>query len=100
MSEIRSLIKEADPDVVEEVKWKKPSDPDGVPVWSHNGIICIGETYKSHLRLTFAKGDKLKDASNLFNSYRAVLVHEEDAIDGDAFKKLIRAAVELNTNSS
>jgi hypothetical protein len=95
LSRLRSLIKQADPDVVEEWKWS-------VPVWSHDGIICTGETYKSAVKLTFAKGASLKDPSGLFNSSlegntrRAIDVHEGDEIDEDAFKKLIRAAAALN----
>lgn len=96
LAEIRRLIKQADPDVIEEVKWKKPSNPDGIPVWSHNGILCLGETYKKHLRITFAKGPSLKDPKGLFNAYRAIIIHEEDKIDEAAFKDLTRAAVELN----
>jgi hypothetical protein len=95
---VRTLIKQADPDVIEEVKWKKRSNPDGIPVWSHDGIICTGETYKNHLRLTFAKGASLKDPKGLFNSYRAIVIHEEDKINEAAFKDLIRLAVELNSS--
>lgn len=95
LSRIRTLIKQADPHVVEEVKWKKPSNPAGIPVWSHEGIICTGETYKDHLRLTFAKGATLKDRS-LFTAFRAIVIHEGDKINETAFKNLIRAAVELN----
>jgi hypothetical protein len=96
LSHVRSLIKQADPEVVEEWKWR------GVPVWSHDGIICTGETYKSVVKLTFAKGASLKDPSRLFNSSldgntrRAIDIHEGDEIDEDAFKKLIRAAAALN----
>jgi hypothetical protein len=96
LSQIRSLIKQADPDVIEEVKWKKATNPDGVPVWSHDGMICTGETYKSHLRLTFAKGTSLKDPKGLFNAHRSILIHEGDKLDEAAFKDLIREAVELN----
>jgi hypothetical protein len=101
LSRLRALIKEADPEVVEEVKWRKPSSP-GVPVWSHDGIICTGETYKSVVKLTFAKGASLKDPSGLFNSSlegntrRAIDIREGEAIDEDAFKALIREAVSLN----
>ena len=97
---VRALIKQADPDVVEEWKWR------GVPVWSHGGIICTGETYKSVVKLTFAKGASLKDPSGLFNSSlegntrRAVDLHEGDEVDADAFKTLIRAAVALNSARS
>ncbi len=99
---MRGLIKQADPGVVEEWKWAKASSP-GVPVWSHDGIICTGETYKSVVKLTFAKGASLDDPSGLFNSSlggntrRAIDIHEGDAIDEGAFKALIRAAVALNT---
>ncbi len=96
LAQLRALIKQADPDVIEEVKWKKASNPDGIPVWSNNGMICTGESYKNHLRLTFAKGKSLKDPKGLFNTYRAIVIHEEDKIDETAFKDLIRSAVELN----
>ena len=102
LSRVRALIKEADPEVVEEVKWRKASSPDGVPVWSHDGMICTGETYKDKVKLTFAKGASLEDPSGLFNSSlegntrRAIDIHEGDAIDEDAFEALIRAAVSLN----
>jgi hypothetical protein len=97
---VRALIKEADPEVVEEWKWR------GVPVWSHEGLICTGETYKSVVKLTFAKGASLNDPSGLFNSSlegnarRAIDLHEGDDVDGDAFKTLIRAAVALNRSSA
>jgi hypothetical protein len=100
LSRVRALIKQADPDVVEEWKWR------GVPVWSHAGIICTGETYKAVVKLTFAKGASLGDPSGLFNASldgnirRAIDIHEGEAIDEDAFKALIRAAVALNTSSS
>jgi hypothetical protein len=100
LSRVRALIKQADPEVVEEWKWR------GVPVWSHDGLICTGETYKSVVKLTFAKGASLKDPTGLFNSSlegnvrRAIDLHEGDELDEDAFKKLIRAAVVLNTSSS
>ena len=96
---IRTLIKQADPDIIEEVKWKKPSNPDGIPIWSHDGIICTGETYNNHLRLTFMKGTSLNDPKGLFNSHRAIVIHEGDKINEEAFKDLVRAAVELNRNS-
>jgi len=101
----RRLIKEADPDVIEEVKWRKPSNPLGVAVWSHAGIICTGETYKDKVKLTFAKGASLKDPSSLFNSSldgnvrRAIDIHEGDKIDDKALKALVRAAVDLNTSA-
>src|SRR3989440_7971920 len=103
LSRMRKLIKEADPDVVEEWKWRKASNP-GVPVWSHDGIICTGESYKSIVKLTFAKGASLKDPAKLFNSSlegnvrRAIDIHEGEEIDADAFKALIGAAVALNTS--
>jgi hypothetical protein len=105
LAKLRALIKQADPDVVEEWKWKKPSNP-GVPVWSHKGLICTGETYKSVVKLTFLKGASLKDPSGLFNSSldgntrRAIDFHENDDIDEKAFVTLIRAAVRLNESSS
>ena len=101
LARLRVLINQADPDVVEEWKWKKPSNP-GVPVWSHEGPICTGETYKSVVKLTFFKGASLKDPSGLFNSSlegntrRAIDFHENDEIDEKAFATLIRAAVSLN----
>ena len=101
LSRVRALIKQADPEVVEEWKWKKASSP-GVPVWSHGGGICTGETYKSVVKLTFFKGASLEDPSGLFNSSlegkvrRAVDIHEDDKIDEAAFKSLIRAAAALN----
>ena len=105
LSRLRALIKQADPEVVEEWKWRKPSNP-GVPVWSHQGGICTGETYKSVVKLTFFKGASLKDPSGLFNASlegntrRAIDVHEDDEIDEKAFVALIRAAVSLNESSS
>ena len=103
LSRMRKLIKEADPDVVEEVKWVKATNP-GTPTWSHDGIICTGETYKSVVKLTFAKGASLKDPAKLFNSSlegntrRAIDIHEGEKVDAGAFKALIRAAVALNTS--
>src|ERR1043166_4728030 len=100
LGRLRALIKEADPDVVEEWKWR------GVPVWSHDGIICTGETYKNVVKMTFAKGAALKDPSRLFNSSldgntrRAIDFHEGDKIDEDALKTLIRAAVTLNKSKA
>jgi hypothetical protein len=105
LARVRALIKQADPEVVEEWKWRKPSNP-GVPVWSHQGPICTGETYKSVVKLTFFKGASLKDPSALFNSSlegktrRAIDLHEDDEIDEKAFVTLIRAAVSLNESSS
>ena len=104
LSRMRQLIKEADPEVVEEVKWVKPTNPGGVPTWSHDGIICTGESYKSTVKLTFAKGASLKDPAKLFNSSldgnvrRAIDIHEGEQVDATAFKALIRAAVALNTS--
>jgi hypothetical protein len=105
LARVRALIKQADPEVVEEWKWRKPSNP-GVPVWSHKGGICTGETYKSAVKLTFFKGASLKDPSGLFNSSlegntrRAIDIHEDEEIDEKAFVTLIRAAVSLNEASS
>jgi hypothetical protein len=105
LSRLRALIKQADPEVVEEVKWRKPSSPAGVPVWSHDGLICTGETYKNVVKLTFAKGASLEDPSGLFNSSlegkarRAIDFRQGEAIDDDAFRALIRAAVSLNQTS-
>lgn len=104
LARVRALIRQADPDVVEELKWKKPSNPAGVPVWSHDGMICTGETYKDHVKVTFAKGAALKDPSRLFNSSlegnarRAIDIREGDKIDEEAFKALVRGAVVLNTS--
>ena len=103
LSRMRTLIKEADPDVVEEWKWVKATNP-GTPVWSHDGIICTGESYKSTVKLTFAKGASLKDPAKLFNSSldgnlrRAIDIHEGETVDAGGFKALIRAAVALNTS--
>jgi hypothetical protein len=105
LARLRALIKQADPEVVEEWKWKKASSP-GTPVWSHRGLICTGETYKSVVKLTFFKGASLEDPAGLFNSSlegntrRAIDVHEGDEIDEQAFVTLIRAAVSLNESSS
>jgi hypothetical protein len=102
LAKIRRLIHEADPDVVEEVKWRKPSNPMGVPTWEHAGIICTGETYKDKIKLTFARGAALADPSGLFNSSlaggtrRAIDIPEGGKIDENAFKALIREAVALN----
>src|SRR6185312_6445763 len=105
LARVRKLIKQADPGVVEQVKWKKPSNAmRGVPVWEHAGIICTGETYKNAVKLTFAKGAALADPSGLFNASldgdvrRAIDIHEGDKIDATAFKALIRAAVALNAS--
>ena len=103
LSRMRKLIKEADPDVVEEMKWIKPSTP-GTPVWSHDGIICTGESYKNVVKLTFAKGASLEDPARLFNSSldgnvrRAIDIHEGEVVDESAFKALIRQTVTLNSS--
>jgi hypothetical protein len=105
LARIRALIKQADPEVVEEWKWRKATNP-GVPVWSHDGIICTGETYKNVVKMTFAKGASLDDPSGLFNSSlggntrRAIDFHESDKINAQALKALIRAAVALNESSA
>jgi hypothetical protein len=102
LSRMRTLIREADPDVVEELKWVKSSNP-GTPVWSHDGIICTGESYKSVVKLTFAKGASLVDPARLFNSSldgnarRAIDIHEGEEVDESAFKALVRQAVALNS---
>jgi hypothetical protein len=102
LARMRALIKKADPDVVEEWKWVKPTRP-GTPVWSHDGIICTGESYKNVVKLTFAKGASLKDPARLFNSSldgnvrRAIDIHEGQKIDDAAFKALVRQAVALNS---
>jgi len=102
LGRIRKLIKDADPEVVEEIKWVKATNP-GVPVWSHDGIICTGETYKDKVKLTFAKGASLQDPATLFNSSldgnvrRAIDIAEGEEVDAAAFKALVRAAVDLNT---
>ena len=104
LSRLRALIKQADPEVVEEVKWRKPSQPGGVPVWSHDGMICTGETYKNAVKMTFAKGASLEDPLGLFNSSldgntrRAIDFHEGEEIDEEALKALIREAVKLNAS--
>jgi hypothetical protein len=105
LSRLRALIKEAVPDVVEEVKWVKRTSP-GTPVWEHDGIICTGETYKNVVKMTFAKGASLEDPSGLFNSSlegkvrRAIDFHEGDEVDEEALKALIRAGVALNESSA
>ena len=106
LSLLRTLIKKADSAVVEEVKWKKPSNPMGVPVWSHDGIICIGNTLKNAVRLTFPKGAQLRDTKKLFNTrlesntVRAIDFHEGDTVDEAALEGLILEAVGLNTRKS
>jgi len=102
LARLRALIREADPEVVETVKWRKPSNPSGVPVWEHAGIICTGETYKDKVKLTFERGASLDDPKGLFNSSldgnrrRAIDVFEGDEVDGAALKALVRAAVKEN----
>ena len=107
LARVRSLIMHADPEVVEAVKWRKPSNAIlGVPVWEHAGIVCTGETYKDKVKLTFARGAALPDPKSLFNSSleggarRAIDIHEGDKFDEAAFKALIRAAIALNTSSA
>jgi hypothetical protein len=106
LSRLRVLIKQADPEVVEECKWKKPSNPAGVPVWSHDGLICTGETHKQVVKMTFARGAFLDDPAGLFNSSlegnlrRAIDFHEGDKVNEKALKALIRAAVALNTSKA
>jgi len=103
LSQLRAVIQQADADMVEEVKWKKPSNPMGVPVWSHDGIVCVGDALKNAVRLTFPKGASMKDPKDLFNtrldsnSVRSIDFHEGDAVDEAALKVLILEAVRLNT---
>jgi hypothetical protein len=105
LNRLRALIREADPDVVEEVKWRKPMNPAGVPVWSDHGMICTGESYKAAVKLTFARGAAIDDPSGLFNASldgntrRAIDFREGDKIDEKAFKALIRAAVKHNRSN-
>jgi hypothetical protein len=102
LKRMREIIFEADSDIVEEVKWRKPSNPAGVPVWSSNGIICTGETYRDKVKLTFARGAALTDPAGLFNAglaggtRRAIDIHEGESVDADAFRALVREAVALN----
>lgn len=104
LARLRALIRRADPQVVETVKWRKPSNPAGIPVWEHDGLICGGETYRGYVKLTFARGAALPDPAGLFNSgfggntRRAIDIREGEAIDEDAFKALIQAAVALNVS--
>ena len=106
LSRLRALIKQADPEIVEEVKWIKPTNPLGTAVWSHDGLICTGEVYKNVVKMTFPMGASLDDPSGLFNSslnarvWRAIDFHEGDKVDEVALKTLIRAAVALNTSST
>jgi|ERR1041385_7676610 hypothetical protein len=106
LARIRALIRQADPEVVEEVKWRKPSNGMlGIPVWEHDGMICTGETYRDKVKLTFAKGAVLPDPAGLFNSSldgnvrRAIDIHQDDSIDEKAFKALVRAAATLNASA-
>lgn len=101
LDRVRALILAADPGIVEEIKWRKPSNPAGVPTWSHGGLICTGETYKDKVKLTFARGAKLHDPAGLFvpqegGTRRAIDLHEGDELDADAFTALIREAVAHN----
>jgi hypothetical protein len=102
LARVRALIKEADPEVVETVKWRKPSNPGGIPVWEHDGLLCGGEIYKNYVKLTFAHGASLSDPAGLFNAgfggntRRAIDIEEGDTIDEEAFRALIRAAAALN----
>src|SRR6188472_3972701 len=104
LAHVRDLIKQAEPDVVEEIKWRKPTNALGVPVWNHEGIICTGETYKDKVKLTFAKGAALEDSDGLFNASldakerRVIDLHEGDEIDANAFKALVRDAAGLNAS--
>jgi hypothetical protein len=103
LAKVRQLIKEADPEIVEEVKWRKPSNPSGIPVWSHKGMVCTGEVYKDHVKMTFAKGASLEDPSHLFTQpgtvRSAIDIREGEIINEAAFKSLVRAAVALNAPS-
>jgi hypothetical protein len=102
LARVRALVREADPDVVEAVKWRKPSNPMGVPAWERGGLLCTGETYRDKVKVTFAKGASLADPAGLFNSSldgntrRAIDIKEGEAIDGEALKALVRAAVAEN----
>lgn len=103
LSQVRQIIRSADPEIVEEVKWRKPSNPNGVPVWSYHGILCTGETYKDKVKLTFLRGAALDDPAGLFNAgfggntRRAIDIRESDSLDEEALTHLVRAAVALNT---
>ena len=105
LAQLRAVIKEADPSVVEEVKWKKPSRPEGVPVWSHDGSICVADTLKNAVRLTFPKGAQLPDPQKLFNTrldsntVRAIDFHQDEPVDEAALEALILEAVQLNTSN-
>lgn len=105
LAQVRKIIRQADPDVVEEVKWRKPSNRLGVPVWERDGIICTGETYKNYVKLTFAQGAALDDPAQLFNASlegsvrRSIDIHEGDKIEATALKSLVRAAIALNVSA-
>jgi hypothetical protein len=105
LAQLRAVIKQADPSVVEEVKWKKPSKPEGVPVWSHDGILCVADTLKNAVRLTFPKGAQLPDPEKLFNArldsnaVRAIDFHQDEPVDAAALEALILEAVQLNTSN-
>jgi hypothetical protein len=105
LARMRGLIRETDPEVVETVKWRKPSNPSGVPVWEHAGILCTGEVYKGYVKLTFARGAALDDPAGLFNAgfgggtRRAIDMREGETVDADAFRALVREAVALNLGS-
>jgi len=105
LAQLRAVIKEADPGIVEEVKWKKPSKPEGVPVWSHDGILCVADTLKNAVRLTFPKGAQLSDPKKLFNArldsntVRAIDLHQDEPVDEAALEALILEAVQLNTSN-
>lgn len=105
LARVRGLIRQAEPDVVEEIKWRKATNPLGVPVWSHQGIVCTGETYADKVKLTFAKGASLEDPDGLFNASldakvrRVIDLREGDEIDAEAFKRLVSAAADLNVSS-
>ena len=106
LARMRKLIKDAAPDIVEEVKWRKPSNPNGVPVWEHDGLVCTGETYKAAVKLTFANGAALLDPDGVFNASldgnqrRAIDIHEGETVDEKAFKALVRAAVAHNVEKA
>ena len=106
LARLRALIREADPDIVEEVKWRKPTNPAGVPCWSHDGLVCTGETYKDKVKLTFARGALLDDPSGLFNASleggtrRAIDLREGEEIDERGFKALVREAIALNVSKA
>ena len=106
LARMRKLIKDAAPDIVEEVKWRKPSNTNGVPVWEHDGLVCTGETYKAAVKLTFANGAALLDPDGVFNASldgnqrRAIDIHEDDKIDEKAFKALVKAAVAFNVGKA